>query len=426
MTWQFKLRKGVKFWDGEAFNAETIKFVIERGLDPQFKWTGNTPGYVYTSIGMLGADVVDEYTVNIKLNGFQPDAPGYISEIYIHSIKWYKDNPLEKVANNPMSSGPYKVKEWVKDDHITLERWDDYWGPKPMIKTIVFRPIPEASTRVAELLAGSVHVITNVPPDQAPQLEKSDIARLETVTGGRRIYIGFEQKCDAPGCKEVKDVRVRQALNYAVDMDTILNKLFYGKGAREGGMVNPPHKSADIKPYPYDPDKAKKLLTEAGYPSGFKLTLATPNGRYQKDKDLALAVAADLAKVGVQAEVVPYEWTAYVKMIRAKELPAMYLIGSGSSFFSAWYDLSDFNTPAAGPNYGNWQNDEWDKLVKQLGETYDDAGRKKITDRLQMIVHDDAPMIFIYMQVDWYGVSKKLDWKPRSDEFMHFNEAKFK
>jgi peptide/nickel transport system substrate-binding protein len=189
--------------------------------------------------------------------------------------------------------------------------------------------------------------------------------------------------------------------------------------------VNPPAKSADIKPYPYDPEQAKKLLAEAGYPNGFKTTLATPNGRYQKDKDIALAVAADLAKVRVQAEAVPYEWSVYSKMTKSKELPALFLLGSGSDFLSAWYDLSDLVNVGAGTNYVNWQNSEWDGLVKKLGDTTDTAERKKITDRLQMIVHEDAPWLFIYMQVDWYGVAKNLDWKPRADELMHFTTAKY-
>jgi peptide/nickel transport system substrate-binding protein len=425
-TWQFKLRQGVTFQDGSPFNAETIKYDFERGLDPQYKWDGNTPGYVFTSIGLTGVDVVDEYTVNLKLDRFEPDTPGYISEVFIHPVDYYKNNTLEKVAAEPVGGGPYKLVEWVKDDHITLERWDGYWGTKPAIKTITFRVIPEASTAVAELLAGNVDVISQVPPDQAATIDKSDVAKMNTVTGGRRIYIGFEQKCTGPGCNEVKDVRVRQALNMAVDVQTILDGLFMGKGKREGGMVNPPAKSADIKPYPYDPEGAKKLLAEAGYPNGFKCTMSTPNGRYQKDKEIALAVAQDLSKVGVDCEVVPYEWTVYRGMIGKKELPALFLLGTGSDFLSAWYDLSDLNSLEASTNYVNWTNPEWEKLVKQLGETTDDAARKQITDRLQMIVHEDAPWLFIYMQVDWYAVSNKLDWTPRADEVQDYRIAKYK
>ena len=425
-TWQFKLRQDVKFQDGEPFNAETVKYVFERAADPANKFVGNTPGYDFESIGYDHVDVVDDYTVNIVLKGFQPDAPGYISEILIHPIKYYKENSLEKVAEAPLGSGPYKLVEWVRDDHLTLERWDDYWGPKPAIKTIIFRVIPEASTRVAELLAGNVQVISQVPPDQADQIDKSGTAHMEIVTGGRRIYIGFQQKCDGPGCKEVRDVRVRQALNYAVDVDSILKGLFGGRGEREGGMVNPPHKSPDIKPYPYDPEKAKQLLAEAGYPNGFKCTLATPNGRYQKDKEIALAVAADLAKVGVQAEVVPYDWSVYSKMAQHKELPALFLLGCGSTFLSAWYDLSLLVNKDSPTNYAGWHNDEWDQLVAKLNTTYDEAERKKITDQMQVLVHNDPPWLFIYMQLDWYAVSNKVDWKPRADEIMDFTTAKWK
>lgn len=427
-TWRFKLRDDVYFWDGEKFNAETVKYVIERGLDvDQYKWTGNTPGYVFNSIGMAGAEVIDEYTVDIKLNGFQPDAPGYIGEIFMHSQKYYEENPLETSAQMPNGSGPYKLVEWVKDDHLTLERWDDYWGPKPPIKTIIFRPLPEASTAVAELLAGNVHVVSKVPPDQSATIDASDLAQMATVTGGRRVYVGFQQKCDGPGCDAVKDVRVRQALNMAVDMQAILDSLFYGTAQREGGIVNPPHKSAEIKAYQFDPAKAKELLAEAGYPDGFKTTLATPNGRYQKDKELAIAIAADLKKnVNVDAEVVPYEWSVYVPMIRSKELPALFLLASGSSFLSAWYDLSDLVNPTTPTNYVNWQNDEWDELVARLQETVDPAERKVITDRLQMIVNEDAPWLFIYMQVDWYATSKDLNWTPRPDEIMDFRHASWK
>jgi len=424
-TWQFKLRDDVYFWDGEHFNAETVKFVIERGLDPQYNWTGNTPGYIFNSIGVVGAEVVDEYTVNIILSGFQPDAPGYLGEVFMHPIKYYQENDLEYVAQNPMGCGPYKLVKWVKDDQLVLERWDDYWGELPPIKTIIFRPIPEASTAVAELLAGNVHVVSKVPPDQSPTIDAADGVHMAPVKGGRRIYIGFQQTCNGDGCEAVRDVRVRQALNMAVDVQTILDGLFYGQGEREGGMVNPPHKNPEVKAYPYDPERAKELLAEAGYPDCFSTTLATPNGRYSKDKEIAMAVAADLAKIGCNIEVVPYEWTTYQTMIRSKELPALYLLGTGSSFLSAWYDLSDLVSVEASTNYVNWQNDEWDELVAQLAETYDPEERKVITDRLQMIVHEDAPWLFIYMQVDWYAVSDLVDWTPRPDEIMDFRHTSF-
>jgi peptide/nickel transport system substrate-binding protein len=427
-TWQFKLRQGVKFQNGEDFNAATVKYAFERGLDPQYKWTGNTPGYVFTSIGLTGVDIVDDYTVNIKLDRFEPDTPGYISEVYVYPMKYFQDNKLEDVAAKPSGSGPYQLKEWVKDDHITLERWDGYWGTKPALKTIVFRVIPEVSTAVAELLAGNVDIVSGVPPDQAETINASGTSKVVTKAGGRRIYIGFEQNCTSAGCKEVKDVRVRQALNMAVDVQGILDGLFgAGVATREGGMVNPPAKSDAIKPYDFDVAGAKKLLADAGYPDGFKCTMASPNGRYASDAQIAQAVAAQLkANVNVDCEVQTYEWSVYKGMISKKQLPAMFLLGTGSDFLSAWYDLSDLNSPEASTNYVNWANADWDKLVKELGTTTDPDARKKITDQLQMIVHTDAPWFFVYMQVDWYAVSDKVNWTPRADEKKDFTLTTYK
>jgi peptide/nickel transport system substrate-binding protein len=427
-TWQFKLRQGVTFQDGEPFNAQTVKYDFDRGMDPQYKWTGNTPGYDFTSIGLVSTEVVDDYTVNLHLDRYEPDTPGYISEVFIHPIKYYQDNSLDTVAASPVGSGPYKLKEWVKDDHITLERWDGYWGPKPPIKTLIFRVIPEPSTAVAELLAGNVDVVSGVPPDQAATVNKSTVAKMATIAGGRRIYIGFEQNCTGPGCAEVKDPRVRQALNMAVDIQSILDGLFGpGIAKREGGMVNPPSKSSAIQAYPFDVAGAKKLLTEAGYPNGFKCTMSTPNGRYVDDSQIALAVASQLkANVGVDCDVQPYEWSVYTGMISKKQLPALFLLGTGSDFLSAWYDLSDLNSVDASTNYVNWTNPQWVALVKQLGTTTDPAARTAITDQLQMIVHTDAPWLFIYMQVDWYGVSNIVNWTPRADEKEDFTATSYK
>jgi len=422
--WQFKLRKDITFSNGEPFNADTVKYAVERGLDPSFK--GNTPGFVFSSIGFDHVEVVDEYTVNFVLNGYSFDAPYYIAEIYMHPMKYYQENSNEFLAANPIGAGPYVLKEWVKDDHLVLERREDYWGEKPAIKTLIFRPYPESSTAVAELLAGNIDVVAKVPPDQADTIDASNLAHMETVTGGRRIFVGFFQKCDGPGCEAVRDVRVRQALNYGVDMQSILDGLFYGRAPRSSGVVNPPYALEELQPYPYDPEKAKQLLAEAGYPDCFSTTLATPNGRYQKDKELALAIAADLAKLGCEIEVIPYEWTIYTTMTRNKELPALFLLGMGSNFSGPWYDMSGFSTADSTTNYPQWQNDEWDALYKRFVVAYDDGERKEITDEMQRLLYREAPWLFIYNQVDWYAVNNQLEWTPRPDELIEFMDAYWK
>lgn len=424
--WQFKLRQGVKFSDGQEFTANDVKYTLDRAADPNNNFKGNIPGYILPSIAYKGCEIVDDYTVNILLENYNPDLPAYISEVWIVPQGYYSANELTHVAKNPIGSGPYILKEWVPDDHVTLERNENYWGEKAKVKTITIRPIPEKSTAIAELLTGNVDVVSGVSADQAATVDASDVAHIAAVTGGRRVNLGFLQTCEGPGCTEVKDVRVRQALNYGVDIQAILDAFFFGKAERAAGFVNPPNDLKSLEPYPYDPEKAKELLAEAGYPDGFKCTIGTPNGRYQKDKELSIAIAADWKKIGVDCEVIPYEWTVYSKMLNEKTLPAIFLIGNGSNFSSAWYDMSTFATPTQTSNYPQWGTEEFTGLVESLRNTYDLAERTAITDKMQQIIHDEAPWLFIYMQVDWYAVNNNLDWNPRADEIVEFTSASWK
>ena len=421
--WQFKLRQGIKFSNGEDFGASDVKFSFERAADPANGFTGNIPGYVFGSIGFQGVEIVDDYTVNIILSGYNPDAPAYFAECWIVPEGYYSENTNEFVAKNPVGSGPYVLQEWVPDDHITLVRNDNYWGEPAAVKTIIIRPIPERSTAVAELLMGNVDVVSGVSADQAGTIDASGVAHVEAVTGGRRVNLGFLQTCEGQGCEEVKDVRVRQALNYGTDIQTILDAFFNGKATRAAGFVNPPNALESLEPYPYDPDKAKELLAEAGYPDGFKCVIGSPNGRYQKDKELAIAIAADWKKIGVDCEVIPYEWTVYTQMLDTHTTPAIFLIGNGSNFSSAWYDMSTFASPTQTSNYPQWGNEEFSGLVEKLGTTYDPAERVAITDRMQQILHDECPWLWIYMQVDWYAVNNNLKWTPRHDEVVEFVHA---
>jgi peptide/nickel transport system substrate-binding protein len=425
LTWRFKLRDDVYFWDGEQLTAETVKYVIDRALAvEEFGWTGNTPGFVFDSWKVEGAEVVDEFTVDIKLGGFSDDFLAAASEIYLHSIDYYKNNDPEVVAEVPNGSGPYKFVEWVKDGQMVLERWDDYWGEKPLLKTIIYRPIPEASTAVAEMLAGSINVVSKIPPDQTETINASGIAEVTTIDGGRRIYIGLNQRGEG-GCYEaMKNLEVRKALNMAVDVQTILEALLYGKGTREGGMVNPPFKSDAVKAYEYNPEKAKEMLAAAGYPDGDlggRCEIATPNGRYIKDYEIAQAVAAELQAIGVDAEAVPYEWSVFRPMITDKTLPPMFLLGSGGGSVSAWYDLADFGSDQT--NYVGWKSAEWDALVAEFSASTDMARREELTDQMQLLVNQEAPWLFIYMQVDWYAKTNDLDWTPRKDELMMFKNS---
>ncbi|MCL5959573.1 MAG: ABC transporter substrate-binding protein [Chloroflexi bacterium] len=413
-TWEFKLRKNVKFHDGEPFNAAAVKFTFDRAMDPATKSTDQ----VVKFIGLEGVEVVDDYTVRLITKAPAPAMLTRLSLFWIYPPKYYSQNSMDVVASKPVGSGPWKFVEWVKNDHITLEANTEYWKGAPPIKTLVFRPIPEVSTRIAELKSGGVDLIATVPPDQVKSIETAT-TRVEGVEGGRRIFVGFHITKGSP----LEDKRVRQALNYAVDVDAITKALLGGYGQRRFTAVVPADVSPDIKPYPYDPAKAKQLLAEAGYPNGFEIVMDSPMGRYVKDKEVAQAVADYLTKVGVKTTVKPLDWATYAgQMLMAKKSDPLFLLGF-SSFFDPVVDLAalEYNNAL---NPTEWNNAEFQSVFKQVQSTMDDKKRQGLLFKAQEIANDDPPWIWMYFQYDLYGVSKRLNWKPRADEFVLMHNAK--
>ncbi|HLJ59101.1 MAG TPA: ABC transporter substrate-binding protein [bacterium] len=424
-VWQFRLRKGVRFHDGEPFNAEAVKYTINRLYDPALKAPSFLKGFVkYDHI-----DIVDDYTLNIVMKETSPLVLEWLVYFYMMAPKYYSGVTEAQASLRPVGTGPYVFKEWIHDDHVTVTANPTYWGPKPKIQTLVFRPVPEAGTRIADLLSGAADIITNVPPDQINRINNSSNAAVKTVEGGRDIFIGM--RTDRP---PFNDTRVRQAMNYAVDVDAILKSILSGRGRRMATLVNA-YADPAVKPYPYDPNKAKSLLAEAGWKlqnnvlmkngQPFSVTMDTPVGRYISDKEIAEATASYLQAIGVQVKVNPLAWPVYSKKMFEDVNPAdMYLLGLGSSFDGQdeiRYVEKDF-----GYNPTYWNNAEFEKQYDLLNHTVDPKQRTPILYKLQEIAHDDAPLIFLYKQTDFYGVNKRLNWAPRADELIILENASVK
>jgi peptide/nickel transport system substrate-binding protein len=285
------------------------------------------------------------------------------------------------------------------------------------VSKITVRAVPEAGARIAELEAGTADLITNVPPDQT-HLVETDLSRVEVVEGLRRIFIYIYYEEGKPWANR----RVRQAMNYAVDVDTIGETLFAGYARRYGSWVNPPHNNPDLKPYPYDPEVAMALLTEAGYPDGFDVVLHTPVGRYNKDKEAAEAIAAYLAEVGIRAEVIPVDWSTYIQeMLIPRQNLEIGLLGLGS----AANDLEDAkNLVKDWPfSFTDWYNEDYEALYTEALATLDAAKRQELLYRAQAIAYEECPWIWLWRQVDFYGVNKRLQWTARADERLDFRSA---
>lgn len=415
LTWEFKLKQNVKFSDGEPFNADAVKYNLERTRDQSIKPRAQFPG----AVNLDKVEVVDPYTVRIIT---KTPAPTMLTELFnlgIGSPKWFKEGQLGDIAKKPVGTGPYMLKEWVKDDHLTLVANPNYYGKPPEIKTITFRPIPELSTRISELQAGTIDLATDLSPDQIATV-KGD-ANLSTLSleTGRRVFVGFNVTK-----KPFDDVRVRQAINYAINVDGISQALFGGGVKRMSSLVAPPNNDPSLQPYPYDPNKAKQLLADAGYANGFEAVLEHPTGRYIKDTEVVQAVAADLAKVGIKVKLVPMEWSAYSnKVMTQKNGDGMFLLGL-SSAFTALTDIQNLS-PSYPFNPTHWGTDQYNQLYDQLIKAPDDATRKAKSFELERYIVDQAPWAFLYRQPNYYAFKKGLQWEPRPDDYVYLYTAKW-
>jgi len=427
LTWVFHLRKGVTFSNGEELTASDVKFTLEQMVDP--KW--NSPYATVPadlSLDMSNIEIPDDYTIILHTAEPAPLMLEQLDFVAILSEEYYSEASDAEISQHPMGTGPYVLTEWVKDDHITLERREDYWGPLPEIKTIIIRPIPDAQTRLAELLAGNADIVLNISPDDMERVEAAEGVHMATVQGGREIFLGI--RCDqAP----FNDVRVRQALNYAVNVEAILENLI-GVGTRMATGSNFPVPSP-VEAYTYDPQKAAALLDEAGVIdsngdgvrewNGQPLTIeiSSPNGRYVRDVEIAQAAAGDVTAVGIPAEAKAYEWSVLSDMALNNTVPALHLFGFGTSFsgqMEHWFMTKDFPM-----NTTHWDDPDFERAYAELKSTLDPDTRVEMIHELDQIAHDGAPWVFIWHQVDFYGVSDRVEFTPRADEMIALGELRW-
>ncbi|PYO53254.1 MAG: ABC transporter substrate-binding protein, partial [Candidatus Rokuibacteriota bacterium] len=317
-TWEFKLRAGVKFHNGEPLDAEAVKFSLERLVDPKLKLRGATPFAPLSHV-----EIVDPLTVRIHTKAPWPILDTLMSGTgaAILPPKYYKDKDMAFVAKNPVGSGPFKFARWVKDDRIELEANEQYWRGAPRIKKLVFRPIPDDAVRVAALQNGEIDVAVNIPPHLATIIANHPKLFLSTAPSVRTIQLMYythqydaQHKLVGPYAGPVADRRVRLAINHAVDVDEIIKSVLDGKGVRVATMLTDRHFGFDpqLKPIKQDLTRTKQLLAEAGFPGGVDMVLNGPQGRYVRDKEVAEAIAGQLTKAGIRTTLRVFEWGNYL------------------------------------------------------------------------------------------------------------------
>jgi peptide/nickel transport system substrate-binding protein len=419
-TWEVKLRRGVKFHNGEEFNAESVKFSLERVK------TGLRASSNFRPIEKV--DIVDPYTVRVQTSKPWPIFATIMTsrQASMYPPKAYAGKDTSFISKNPIGTGPYKLVRWSKDEEIVLEANEQYWRGAPKIKTVVFRPIPDDAVRVAALQNGEVDVAVNIPPHLGNIIANHPKIFLSTAPSIRTLQLMFvtheydaQHKLVGPYKGVTADKRVRQAIAYALDVDEIIKGVLDGKAMRTATLLTPLHFGYDpaLKPIKQDLGKVKQLLTEAGFPGGLELTLNSPQGRYVRDKEVAEAVTGQLNKAGIKTQLKTYEFVSYLNTLVYVHKPGpVWLIGWGTPTVDAETVYGPlFRT---GSNLGNYHNADFDGMVDQAQTQMDEKQRLATYHRINKLWIDDMPAVPLYQQLDLYGASKRLNWKARSDELI--------
>lgn len=419
LTWEIKLRRGVKFHNGEDFNADAVKFSIERSRDQSIKPRPRLASY-YTTFSEV--EVVDPYTVRIRTKEPDPIVVRRLMGLFGPMVPpgYVKQHGNDILKTRPVGTGPYKFVRWEKDERLVLEANDQYWGGKPNIKRVTFRPVSEVTTRVADLRLGRADIITDVPPDQIESLAKAPGVSVKSMMSSRNIHLIFNPLEGGP----LADPRVRIALTHAIDVDGLIKNVLGGQGRRIATLFIPETAGFDptIKPRAYDPALAKKLLAEAGFPNGFEIGFDVPSGRYVKVDEVAQAIAGQLAQVGVTAKIQRFEWGSFVKRWTARKLSGLTIIGAGDEMFDADQLLTSRLITNA--NYGGFYSSaKLDELILAGRKTTDVAARMKIYSQAQRIIQEDAPILPLYQQPNIFGIrTDRVKWEPTIDEKIYLDQ----
>ena len=415
--WRFVLRKGVTFHNGEPFNAECVKASLEKIFSPTSK--SSQKGWFNT---IDKVEVVDEYTVDIITKNPDPVLPARMTMFFIIPPKYYKQVGDVQFNMKPVGTGPYKFVEWIRDNKIVLARNEKYWDKKPDIKDLTFKAMPETQARLAALQTGEVDIATYIPPDLADPLRGKGDFDFRSTISARIIHLKMSNLVDSP----LKNKKVRQAINYAINRDAIIKYILKGYGEPLASFV-PKFVfgyNDKLKPYSYDPQKAKQLLAEAGYPKGFPLVMNGPSGRYMRDKEVCQAVAGQLQEVGIQVNLQLLEWGTFIEKVTSHTVAPIYLFG--------------WSLPSLDPDQWLWPSlhskepmsqtsyEPLDKLLEVARNEMNPAKRKELYFQAQKMVNDEALIVTLYEQKDLFGVNKKLVWNPRGDEMIYVKDIKLK
>ena len=404
--WVMKLKKGIKFHNGANFTSKDVPFSIEKMRDEK---GGSLQGSNFKDITEI--QTPDDQTVIFVTK--EPNA------VFLDRLK--NRFMLSKAAgekygdqlyHNLVGTGPYKFVSYQRGGNLVFTRHDDYWGGKANIKEVVFRKVTEDAARLAALEAGQADFINNVPDHEVARLQRHPRVRVDKVEGLRMFFLAMNV-----AYKPFDNKLVRQAANYSVDAPAIIRNIFDGIGYVCNGPVGVNVLGSDPKlhRYPYNPNKARELLAQAGFPNGCDVQLFYSAGRYPKDREVCQVVAAQMVKGGFRVELISQEWALFWDRqgVNGGKLP-FYYIGRG--------DLTDADTlydqyfRTGTTKRTNYSNPQLDKVIEEQAKTPETKKRVQLLQQAGKILMEEVPFVPLYNLADIYGAAKNLEWKMRPDE----------
>ncbi|HEY7553589.1 MAG TPA: ABC transporter substrate-binding protein [Candidatus Binatia bacterium] len=410
---EFKLRKGIRFHDGTSFNSKDVIASFKRILTD--KESLQAPNL--RNIREMNAP--DDFSVVLTLK--KPDANA-LEDINNRVIM--TQAAAEKMGaadSSPIGTGPFKFVSWERSGQFVLRRNESYWGQPPKIEEVIYKSIQEDAARIAALESGQADIISNIPPHEVARLKANARLRVQPVQGLRPIFLVL-----SPAYKPLDNVKVRRAITHAIDRERIIKHILEGNAYPLSGLLSPQVFGYDpgVKAFPYDPQKAKQLLNEAGFPNGFEIEYYSPTGRYPKDREVALVIVEQLSKVGIKAILKTPEWSIFNTDYKNGKYP-MYLTGRGSLIDADTLFHQYFRTGTTKRTLG-YSNLKLDEILDLEQQTFDVKKREKLLMEAHRIILEDAPAIPLWNSMDVYAHRADIVWTAPPDEKVHLRHAQLR
>lgn len=426
-TWEFKLRENVKFHDGSDFDAEDVVASIKRIPLASTNSPSSFAPYVKAITDIVA---IDPHTVQIKTDVPTPLLVNNLSRIAILPAEMGTVTTEEmNSGKGVIGTGPFKFVSWSPDDNVIVERNDDYWGEKAPWDKVTFRVFKNNSARVAAILSGDVDMIESIPTPDTRKMEQADKLKVVNIAGNRIMYLHMDQDReespfakDANGKNPLLKPEVRRAMSLAINREALVDRIMDGQGVPAGQVVPEGYFGFDpaIKADAYDPEKAKALLAEAGYPDGFTLTFHASNDRYPNDSKVAQAIGQFFSRVGIKTDVATLPGSVYFS--RASNLEFSLIMGgaaveTGEASGVLGPILETYGEKAGQGNRGRYSNPEFDKALNEARITLDDAKREELLRKATEISMSDLGVIPVFYLANTWALKQNLDYAGRSDGY---------